>query len=252
MMRKGLVLVVAVLAITSIARAEPMRTVFTKDNKTPDLHQLEAGLLFEYADATDPKDPDYYGSTFSGAPYVRFGLVKNVSVFGQFPLVSSSPEFGSDERGFGDVTAGIELLAFQDIFDFPWVMPHASVVLPTGDEDNGLGGGETVVRIGAAAGTTVMDVLHWALDARYEFHEEVDSFASIAASCVWSLSDAFTLSLEGKATTEQYATNDKHPVFLIGGMSYKATDHMSFMVYGGGSKQPDDTALAGGKIAVSF
>jgi hypothetical protein len=253
MIRRALIpVVVLLLLVVTLAQAESMRTVLTKDNKMPALHRPELGVLFDYWEINSEKLLLDNGKNFSTAPYLRFGLLDNLAVFGQLPYQSFSPDIGDKSSGLGDVAVGFELMAFQDIFEYPWVMPHVTVSLPTGDEDKGLGAGETVVTLGAAAGTTVMEIFHWALDFRYKMQSDEDNIASIAASFVWDLSKSFSLSVEGKATDEKYKTNDKHPLFFVGGASYKATENLSFMVYGGGGEQTDQDVMAGGKVALSF
>jgi hypothetical protein len=253
MIRRALIPVVVLLLLAvSFAQAESMRTVLTKENKMPSLHRPEVGVLFDYWEVNSENMLLENGTTFVTSPYLRFAVLENLTVFGQLPYQNDSPDIGDNTSGLGDVVVGFELLAFQDIFEYPWVMPHVSVSLPTGDENEGLGAGESVVNLGAAAGTTVMDIFHWAIDFRYKMQSDEENIASVAVSFIWDLSESFSLSVEGKATDEEYKINDKHPLYFIGGASYKAAENLSFMVYGGSGEQTDQDVFAGGKVALSF
>ncbi len=123
-----------VLALgASLASAAAMRPLYTMENAFPEQLHADVGLtilgfaLSDLPDGLDGKDCDIF----------RYDL---------------------------DARLG---LAWEDIFDYVWIIPHAKLYLPTGDEDKGLGTGDTDAKLGVSVGTTVEDDWHFAIDASW-------------------------------------------------------------------------------------
>jgi hypothetical protein len=183
---------------------------------------------------------------------VRFGAARNLSVGLAVPYGFMDSEAGDSESGLGDITLNAELRAYEDVVGYPYVMPHANVALGTGDEEQGLGTGETLTTLGRAAGTTTYEIFHWVADARYTFHEEGENVASLSAAFIWDLGDAFAVHVEGRVTDEERGEGQEHPGLVVGGMSYEATENLTFMAYGGGGKNTEQDVIAAFKAAYSF
>lgn len=243
MMRKIIVVLAALLITAGWALAEPGRLLLSTENKMPDLHQLEAGLLFNYAEIP-AVFPDYGDNEeYYAAPYLRFGLLENLTVVGRVPFVSVDPEFGDGESGLGDVSLGFQLLAFEDALRYPYVIPYADVSFPTGDEDKGLGTGETMVKLGAAVGTTVQDVFHYVADISYTVAGgDYENYAGLSLGFIWDLSKKFSLLLEGNVRDLDYE-GDSYTLFGQAGMTYRATKALMFGVYGGAG-DVEDTSIS--------
>jgi hypothetical protein len=222
---------------------EPMRTVLTKENKFPRPLQAELGSEFTYVEYDD-------GDIISARPYIRYGLFENLAIVGALPYHSINPDFGDDVNGIGDATVGLEFLAYEDLFGYPWIMPHIEVSFPTGDEDKGLGAGDSEFQVGVAIGTTVHDVLHWALDVRYRVLDDAENVPSAALSIVWDLDKRFSLIAEIEVADDD--ENDDTPVTFLAGMHYKATRDLQFGIYGGASDGTDADTIIHGKISYSF
>jgi hypothetical protein len=250
MMRKLSVAAAVVFLAVQMASAESMRTMFTKDYMVPETGQIEAGADFQF---TEYPFVDQYIET----PYVRYGLCKDLTVYGKLPILQQDAEFGGAEDGLGDVAVGLELLAYKDIFDYPWIMPYVEVSFPTGDEDEGRGTGETTLNLGLSAGSTVQKVYHLVLDARWvandgqqDFSED-DNHYVLAASGIWDLNQTFSLVAEVKG--ENLAVGDQDfPVYYVGGMSYKPTENLRINFSAGASGNSDVTTIIGGKVAYTF
>ena len=164
-LRKMLWVATALGVLAGAAWADPMRTVFTKENKfpgalKPELSLAGGGSSFDPADSTE--DVEKYFVT----PGVRFGLTDRLTLLAAVPYAGYS-DGTLDESGLGDVEIGTEFLFYEDIFEYAWIIPHATAILSTGDEDKGLGAGEGQGRFGISVGTTTHDVLHWAVDVSY-------------------------------------------------------------------------------------
>ncbi len=253
MMRKCLVWFAAFTIGASLASAESMRPLLTKENKMPELHKAEVGVLGIYKEIPEDFDKGVYvkRDEYTETPYVRYGLVENLTLVATVPFKQVQPKVGDDQSGLSDVSIGAELMAFQDIFDYPWIMPHADISFQTGDEDKGLGAGENIVTVGAALGTTVADVWHYAADLTYELHDNTDDVAGGALSLTWDLNERFSVLGEGKMTNEEQG-NFKNPIYYDVGMCYKATEALAFNVYGGGATDAEEHTIIGVKGAYSF
>jgi hypothetical protein len=262
-MRK-LLAVVLVLTFAGVCMAEPMRPLMTKENKFPGQARLEAGFLWTHIDyaereasvelvedelvITEATDREEMAVT----PYVRAGLLDNVAVFGALPIRSIDEERGDDENGIGDVMIGMELKVYEDIFDYPYVIPHIEVQFDTGDEDEGLGRGETVVSFGCSVGTVVEDVYHFIIDGQYQVLDESDNIAKGAISFIWDVSDEFSVLAEASISDEEVPGGAEHPGFFQGGLCYKPIEEWSINVYGGGGKNADEDVVITMKTAYTF
>ena len=258
-LQKWLWAAVALSVIASVAWAEPIRTVFTKENRFPDAMGVELSLMgggssYEYVDTDEDVD------RYVVAPGVRFGLTDRLAVLAEVPFVGYSND-DSDEDGLGDVVLGTEFLFFEDIFEYAWIVPHATAILPTGDEDNGLGKGEGQGRFGISIGTTVNDVLHYALDASYTlngaYHAdedgEFDDLFAGALSLVWDLDER--ASLLGEVQVNDDPLDDEEDDFAFRGhlgMVYKINDRFTLMGYGGGASAMEMDFYGMGRLVCSF
>jgi len=230
----------------------PMRTLLTRENRFPGLENLELGAFFEHAEYMGDLEQDRYGV------YGRYGLWESITFEASVPFVDSDFS-GESEHGIGDVVLRLDLLAFQDIFYYPFVIPHVEVSLPTGDDDKGLGSGESTVIVGISVGTKVYDQLTYVLDASYAFNSgystsENNDIYMISASVVWDISDRFAVLAEGRV----YEENDfnETPYQYHGGLAYCLTPDVQLAVYGG--KYREDTFidnkfdLASVRLSVQF
>lgn len=242
MTKKWIIAGLLILAAGS-SYAEPMRTVLTKENKFPRPLQAEIGSEFTYMEFED-------GDLISAMPYLRYGLFENLAIVGGLPYLSVSPDVGKDVDGIGDAILGLEFLAYEDLFGYPWIMPHIEVSFPTGDEDKGLGTGDSEVQVGVAVGTTVNDDFHLTVDVRYLLRDEADDMPSAALSFVWDLDKKFALITEISVADDD--ERDNTPVTFLGGMHYKATRDLQFGLYGGTTDDTDAETIIHGKISYTF
>jgi len=251
MMKKCCVVALTVLMTGSIY-GEAMRPLLTKENAFPGKNKVEVGAVGQYKQLNKKEvNQDKETDVWWGTPYGRYGISDNFTVYAKVPFGSIRPETGSDESGFGDISAGFELLAFEDIFTYPFVIPHAEVFFNTGDEDKGLGEGKTHFMGGLAIGTVVNDVVQFVGDLRYELYDNRDNVASLAISVIWDLSDQFSVLGEMKAADEE-VDNHSYTMFFQGGLCYKVTEALAINVYGGAGKNSDEDVVASTKISYSF
>ena len=258
-LQKWLWAALALSVMASVALADPIRTVFTKENKFPEAMGVELSLAgggSSYEDSDTDEDVDRYFV----APGVRFGLTDRLAVLAEVPYAGYSND-DVDEDGIGDISLGTEFLFFEDIFEYAWIVPHATAILATGDEDDGLGKGEGQGRFGISIGTTVNDVLHYAVDASYTlngaYHQddegEYDDLFTGALSLVWDL-DARS-SVLGEVQVNDDPVDDEEDDFAFRGhlgMIYKINDRFTLMGYGGGASAMAMDFYGMGRLVYSF
>lgn len=238
--------ILGLVAITGwSAQAEPVRTVLTKENRLPPLYQAELGTEFIYMETE-------FSEVVSVVPMLRYTVLPDLALYAKLPYHSIKPDVGSRESGIGDVVAGFEFVAYQDVFGYPWILPHAEVHFDTGDEDKGLGTGDTEYLIGVAAGTTVSRDYHFVVDARYRIVSDMDNIPSVAGAFIWDLDDRFSLLSEIEVSREKGPMDDSHPVMFLGGMHYKATPALQFRVSGGTAANSDIDVVVRGNVTYSF
>ncbi|HMP74853.1 MAG TPA: transporter [Kiritimatiellia bacterium] len=212
-------LIPALCGVASLAIAEPQRAVLTTENKFPELRQLEVGYDFT--------STEYDTSKFRSHEFVaRYGLLENLTARLHVPFNTIDPDFGDKEEGIGDVRLGLDLVAYQDVFSFPYAIPHVEVSFPTGDEDKNLGTGDNMVKVGLAIGTVTHEVLHWVADFTYAINTDSkaavdDDIFSAALSLIWDVSDRFAVSGEGLVQDRENTSSN--PVLLGAGLNYKWT-----------------------------
>ncbi len=255
-LRKLLLAALALCVTAGMASADPMRTVFTKENKFPGAMGTELSLAgggYSYDEELMGVEDD--ASSYFVAPGVRFGLTDRLTVLASVPFVGVS--IGDlDESGLGDIELGTEFLFFEDIFEYAWIIPHATAILATGDEDKGLGNGEGQGRFGISIGTTVNDVVHFALDGSYTMNgseaEEDEDLATGALSIVWDLDDR--ASVLGEVQVRDDAVDPEDDFAMRGhvGLAYKVNKNVSVMGYVGGASSMYEETYGMGRAVFAF
>jgi len=249
MMKRILIATCAMVAVAGASYGEAQRTTLTVENRFPELKKLEAGGIFEAREFSDNGD---HLNTL--AAYGRYGLYENLTVYASVPYAQSNRDWSDDGMGIGDIKIGLQLLAYQDIFEYPWIVPHAEVSFGTGDEDEGLGYGEDVYTLGISVGSKMYDKISfiadvsYAINAGYESgmvpdstfgaHETLDAVI-IAGSIVWDVSDRLALLAEGKLVQDNNTAEEQQPRFGSAGMVYKFSDRFQLGGYVGGWTDAD-------------
>ena len=244
--------VVCFLILAVTGRAEFQRTLQVLENKMPELHKAEVGGLVDYTEYADKYGS---GSAMRETVYGRFGLLPNLTVFGAVPYMETDPKGSTGQNGFADLRLGAALLAYEDIFRYPYVIPHVEVSFPTGDQDKGTGAGEVMANFGVSCGTTVEDVYHFVVDGGVQVgakdENRDDHIASLGGALIWDLSDQFSVLGEARVTSED-TKGDGTPWYVEGGMVYKGTDSFQIGAYVGHWENNPEDMIATAKIAYKF
>jgi len=241
--------VVSMFAMT--ASSAPERLLVLREDQRPKAGELELsvkGAMEEIKDGMLGLSTTDRWETSLG---LRYGVTPNLSLRASVPYVRLDPEFLDSESGLGDVRVGFELVTWRDIFDYPYVMPYAEVSFPTGDEDKGLGSGDTVPVVGLAAGSTAWDNTHFVADLRYEILPDADNRFSGGLGVIHELSKQFAVSVEG-LMTEKESGMDRRPKLLVLGMAYKPTPRWQISVHAGKEYDGPRDSLGALKIAYTF
>ena len=259
-LRKMLWVATALGVLAGAAWADPMRTVFTKENKfpgalKPELSLAGGGSSFEVEGAD--ADIERYFVT----PGVRFGLTDRLTLLAAVPYAGYSDE-DLDESGLGDVEIGTEFLFYEDIFEYAWIIPHATAILSTGDEDKGLGAGEGQGRFGISVGTTMHDVLHWAVDVSYTLNgaaaedpaldDDRDNLVAGALSLIWDLDERSSILGEVQVRDDAADPDDDFAMRGHLGLAYRINKSLSIMGYLGGSDGLEEDYYGMGRLVAQF
>jgi len=230
---------VVMVAMVMVAQAEPIRTLLTEENQMPEKGQVELGIL------ANTQQHDAF-SEFTEAAYVRYGLFGNLAANVRVPMMQTrfKTGMGSNQSGIGDVALGFDFLAYEDIFRFPYILPHAEVLFPTGDQDKGFGAGDVSLRGGVTIGTKTWECVNWAVDASGQHLSSNDPTLKadtivISGSIVWDLDEQFSLLTEVSSDDQNYP--DGHPVTYEVGMVYKPIESLMLGIYGGKTTHATDT-----------
>lgn len=256
-LRKWLWIAMVLVMVAGMASADPMRTVFTKENKFPGAMGWELSLgggAASYDAAMAKDDLDWW----SVDPGVRFGLTDRVALLANVPYVGYS--VGDDsESGLGDMELGLDFLFFEDIFEYAWIIPHATAILPTGDEDKGLGTGEGQGRFGISIGTTVNDVVHFIADVSYTMNgtagdnrDNRDDLTTGALTLMWDLDEHASLLGEVQLRDDPVDSKDNYAVRGHGGLAYRINKRFSLMGYIGTSSGLYEDHYGMGRLVCQF
>ena len=259
-LRKVLWIATALGVLAGVASADPMRTVFTKENKFPGALKPELSLAGG-GSSYDADEADADVERFFVAPGLRFGLTDRLAVLAAVPYAGYS-EGDLDEKGLGDVEVGTEFLFFEDIFEYAWIIPHATAILATGDEDKGLGTGETQGRFGISVGTTTHDVLHWAVDVSYtmngaepedpDFDDEREDLFAGALSLIWDLDERSSILGEVQVRDDAVDPEDDYALRGHLGLAYRINKYLSLMGYFGGADGLEEDYYGMGRLVCQF
>ncbi len=242
MMKKWL-MIGLMTALCGSVQAEPIRTALTKENRLPRLYQWEGGVEFHYQEYKNNDE------MMMAVPYLRRTMLRDFALFATLPYNRFDPDMGESESGIGDATVGFEFVAYKNLFGYPWIMPHGEVKFDTGDEDKGLGTGDTEYMIGVAMGTSVGRDFHFAADARYRIMRDEDNIPSLGLSVVWDLDHRFSLLAEMEVARRKlrdelgFREDDSNPITFLVGMHYRATRNQAFSIHGGGVTNSGEAGL---------
>ena len=244
-MSKSSAFVVSGLFVAATAFAEVQRPQYTVENRFPKKEQLEAGAQVNYTEIETNTMAGDVTST-AVAPFARYGLIDNLTGTLRIPFVNEEPDVGSGEFGTGSLGIGLQLRAYQDVLNYPFVIPHVEVQIDTANEDLIGPDGQTTTTIGLSIGTVVEDDVTFVADVSYLNNQDTDSGIQGALSVLWAWSDRFSWITEVKAADIDNGDGNDTPGAFLGGFSYSWSRKLvsTFHVGSGIDSSQDVIAMA--------
>lgn len=237
----------------------PMRTLWTMENRMPGPLGVEVGVGGMGAPLAGADIPDDGDSTVWGAGLgLRLGLLDDLALTATVPVRGWDIDGQGSKSGLGDVEVGAQFRFWEDIFDYAWIIPHASASFPTGDEDKMLGSGDVDGRVGLSAGTTVEDVWHFAADVSWilrDFEDDDDKdYGTVqgSLSLIYDLDEQASLVAEGSIL--DYALDPDESVTVSGhlGLAYDFSTGLSLLMFAGATTGSGEGMYGGGHLVYSF
>ncbi|MFT5122859.1 MAG: hypothetical protein ACI9TH_003924 [Kiritimatiellia bacterium] len=235
------------------ALAESQRTEFTKENWFPNNELWEVGArlkLVEFNDQGEQFSTSDY-NTYMAVPYARYGLTDDLSLDIAIPVGVAERDVGSDDSGLGNIEIGLQLRAHEHVTDYPFVIPHAELILDTADSDTLLDDGRDGVNFGVSVGTRRNDILIWVADVGYSVRSDRENSLQASLSLIAEVNDRFSFIGEARVTDEDDAENDT-PVRFLGGLAYDWSRSLQVSLYAGGAVNSDEDVVTMLKSSYSF
>jgi hypothetical protein len=230
---------------SSLVRAEPQRPLLTKENKFPDVQAVDVGFRFEYAETGEDDFTGESTSVYNYAPLLRYRPFEPLTLSASVPFHTVSPEEGASDSGLGNVVIGAELLAYEDIFDYPWVIPYAAYVFDTESGDVPFIGDRDGLRLGLAIGSKAWRTWTFVADGRITVSADEDEVGSLGGSIVWDVSEAFGVLVEMRTFSEKLDGESGRPSLWLGALTYKVNSDLTIIGRGGGGTNgAEETLLA--------
>lgn len=197
------------------------------------------------------------------ANVLSYGIVDNIDIVVSLPYqwtkTKENGEIVSDENGISDMSIEMKWRFFER--DGLSLAFKPGIILPTGDEDKGLGNGRASYSIFFI---TTKEIKPWAfhLNLGYTYKEyKLDADREANRKDIWHVSLASEVEvgkdLKGVANIGMERNPDKtsntHPAFILGGLIYSVTDNLDIDIgiKGGLNKPETDFAILAG-ITVRF
>jgi hypothetical protein len=152
MLRSAAPLALALCAACTLERgfqtpATPQRPLFSRDTATT----AEGAIELETGLALDPDD------RFGTPSTLKYGLDARSELFLGFEPWLAVDRPGTDGRGFGDLVPGFRRRVQEQTDELPATAYLLAAKIPTADEDEGLGSGETDLFAAASADWDAQD-----------------------------------------------------------------------------------------------
>lgn len=238
-MTKQLILTTAAVMAAMICRGEAQRTVRSLENKFPTQGQLELGVNFRSYQFDDEGD----SSLNSVGAVARYGLLKNLTAYIEAPAAVFKTDIGDDGEGVGDLRGGLQLKAYEDVFEYPWIVPHFDFTVSTGNDDEGLGTGEGSYAFGISIGSRMYDTYGFVLDGTHVLNGgyQTGSMATedatvLSLSITADVSEQLAFVVEGSLVLVDDDDDDEDffsdessddPVYVGAGMVYRWSERLT-------------------------
>ena len=143
--------------------AESQRGINSKESIFPGRQLWEFGGRLSFVETNDNLEQLRNSSTDTVllTPYLRYGLSDDFSLDVDLPFGSADSDALGDDSGLGNIGIGLQLRAYQNALEYPYIIPHIKVNLETADEGSALDDGSGGFEFGVSVGTVVDDRFNW-------------------------------------------------------------------------------------------
>jgi hypothetical protein len=225
------------------------RTEFTKENWFPNKELWEFGAKlrsvgFSFDEATRSFGFDRHQLI----AYARYGLTHDLSLDVAVPVGIAEPDVGSSASGLGNLEVGLQLRAHQTVTDYPFIIPHAELILETAD-DGLMDDGRDGVNFGVSVGTRSNDILTWVADLGYAVRGDGKNSIQASASLIVEVNERFSFIGETRVSDEDESNVQLR---LLGGLVYEWNRSLQFSLYGGGALNSVEDVVTIFKTSYAF
>jgi hypothetical protein len=244
MLKQPLVALVG-LSLAASVHADVQRPQYTVENRLPKIGKLETGAQVSYQEID-------YGrgqvDALSAGPYVRFGVLDNLTATARLPFVNEDSSVGGTDFGTGSLGLGLQLRAYENILGYPYVIPHVEIQIDTSSDDFVSPEGQTISTVGISIGTVVDDNVTFVADVSYVDNQDTDSGVQASLSVLWALSNQFSWITEARVADIEDGENDT-PGSVLGGFSYAWTRKLFTTFHAGTGIDSSVDVIAAAKVA---
>lgn len=223
--RLVLLVCLAFIFDTSVYAGVENRPINTDDAYTLDKGALTIalGAVFTKADNGDKENNINID--------LGYGITDRFEITVDFPFVFSDPKAGSNEEGIGDISVRPEFMFLEETENIPAMSFAATFKFQSGNEDKGLGSGETDYSLSLQFSKD-FSPLKCHFNIGYTFvgqpkGETVDDVIFYNLACEYSLNDKLTLVGELIGDTNSNPNQDDNPFEGLIGFVYNINNNLA-------------------------
>ena len=191
----GLIFLTRALSCAAETVGAPAKAIQDNSFLIEEAYNQEAGVI-QHINAWRLLDKDWFYTFTEEWPVVT--QLHQLSVTVPYSRLQNS---GEHQSGFGDVQLNYRYQLSFEGADRPAIAPRASLILPTGDEKDGLGSGSTGFQVNLPVSKIVADNLTLHTNAGVTTFFDVGGHSptsyNIGGSFIYAVSRNFNLMLEG-------------------------------------------------------
>lgn len=228
------------------------RTSLVFENQFPATgkYELTGGIRIGEFDENDEisraRSADLFGVDLAG----RYSPIDNLTLGLEVPLRAVDGPSGADGGGFGDIGLSLAILGYEHALEAPYVIPHVKVFLPTGDEDDGLGGGELRIRPGITSGFLIYNRWHMIGQLGYEFNDAIENSIIVSIGSIYEMNNRFGFTSELSVSDAEVGESKDQSVEAQVGFYYDWNNALRMNIRGGGGETVGEDAF--GEISFTY
>lgn len=167
------------------------RLLYSVENQFPNVGQYELGVQALFGEYNDfgtgllPNEQD--NIVVAAMPQIRYAPFEDSFVFIKALGAINDPEGEANNVNLGAEIGGA-VKVYEDICKHPYIIPHASIGLRAGDEDDFRYLGESFAKFGVSFGEVVWSRWHMIADLSYDVRTETANRLMLSGSTIWEFS----------------------------------------------------------------